>query len=89
MAARGRPTFEPTDKHRGQVDAMTRYGIPVAEIARVIGITKPTLFKRQTHTRSLWHGSPVLSVSFLNRRSYRPRRHRSVAGQPSLRSVLD
>ena len=45
MAARGRPTFHPTDKHRGQVDAMSRYGNPVAEIARVIGITKPTLFK--------------------------------------------
>jgi hypothetical protein len=45
MAARGRPTFEPTDKHRGQVEALTRYGIPVAEIASVIGITKPTLFK--------------------------------------------
>jgi hypothetical protein len=45
MAARGRPAFHPTDRHRGQVDAMTRYGIPVAEIARVLGITKPTLFK--------------------------------------------
>jgi hypothetical protein len=45
MAARGRPTFVPTERDRGQVEAMTRYGIPVAEIARVIGITKPTLFK--------------------------------------------
>lgn len=45
MAIRGRPKFEPTDKQRGQVEAMTRYGIPQIEIASAIGITKPTLEK--------------------------------------------
>jgi len=45
MAKRGRPPFQPTDKQRGQVEAMVRYGILVVEIARTLGITKPTLFR--------------------------------------------
>ena len=45
MAKLGRPPFQPSDKQRGQVEAMVRYGIPVVEIARTLGITKPTLFK--------------------------------------------
>jgi hypothetical protein len=45
MAKRGHPTFQPTDKQRGQVEAMARYGIPQDEIARAIGISRPTLLK--------------------------------------------
>jgi AcrR family transcriptional regulator len=45
MAATGRPRFEPTEKQRGQVEAMARYGIPETEIARTIGVSKPTLLK--------------------------------------------
>lgn len=37
--------FEPTDRHRGQVEAMARYGIRQEEIARAIGVSKPTLQK--------------------------------------------
>jgi hypothetical protein len=28
MAKRGQPQFQPTDRQRGQVEAMARYGIP-------------------------------------------------------------
>jgi hypothetical protein len=45
MAKRGAPAFQPTDKQRGQVEAMARYGIPQEEAARVIGISKTTLRK--------------------------------------------
>ncbi len=41
----GRPPFEPTEKQRGQVEAMVRYGISEAEISRAIGISEPTLRK--------------------------------------------
>jgi hypothetical protein len=42
---RGRPVFEPTERQRGQVEAMARYGINHEEAARALGITKPTLLK--------------------------------------------
>jgi hypothetical protein len=45
MAARGQPAFTPTDKQRGQVEGMVRYGVPRIEIARVLGISGPTLRK--------------------------------------------
>jgi hypothetical protein len=45
MATRGRPVFQPTEKHRGQVEAMARYGVPQLEIARTIGISLPALHK--------------------------------------------
>jgi hypothetical protein len=41
----GRPRFQPTEKQRGQVEAMARYGIPQAEMARTLGIGKTTLEK--------------------------------------------
>jgi hypothetical protein len=41
----GRPVFQPTERQRGQVEAMARYGINHEEAARAIGITKPTLLK--------------------------------------------
>ena len=40
---RGRPAFTPTDEQRRMVEAMTGYGIPQGDIARVIGIDDETL----------------------------------------------
>lgn len=41
----GRPPFAPTDKDRATVKSMSAFGIPDYEIAKVIGITPPTLRK--------------------------------------------
>jgi len=41
----GRPQFQPTDKDRAAVRSMSAFGIPDYEIAKVIGITPPTLRK--------------------------------------------
>ncbi|MCB4802663.1 AcrR family transcriptional regulator [Methylobacterium brachiatum] len=41
----GRPSHVPTDKSRREVEALSGYGIPEHEIARVVGISKPTLLK--------------------------------------------
>ena len=46
MAKRGRESFEPTEKQRGQVEAMIRYGVPEQEIAKAIGIHRSTLARR-------------------------------------------
>jgi hypothetical protein len=42
---RGRPIFEPTEKQRGQVEAMLRYGISQEETAKALGINEKTLAK--------------------------------------------
>lgn len=39
----GRPPHAPTPASRKQVEAMASYGIPFADIAKVIGISEPTL----------------------------------------------
>ncbi len=39
----GRPAFVPTAAHRKQVETLSGYGIPQDEIARSVGISKPTL----------------------------------------------
>ena len=41
----GRAPHEPTEASRRQVRALAAYGIPQDEIARVLGISKPTLEK--------------------------------------------
>lgn len=41
----GRPSHVPTDKTRNQVEAMSSYGIPQEDIARVLNICKNTLRK--------------------------------------------
>src|SRR6267143_1419222 len=41
----GRPRFQPTEKQRGQVEAMVRYGITQQEMARTLGIAESTLQK--------------------------------------------
>src|SRR5215217_7351542 len=39
----GRPAHDPTDESRRMVEAMSAFGIRQAEMARVIGISCPTL----------------------------------------------
>lgn len=41
----GRPAHAPTDKDRKQVESLAGFGIPQAEIARLIGISIHTLEK--------------------------------------------
>lgn len=41
----GRPPYEPTKKDREMVLAMSGYGIPDYEIARVLGVSPPTMRK--------------------------------------------
>ena len=40
-----RPVWTPTVAQRRQAETMAAYGIPEAEIARVLGVSKPTLRK--------------------------------------------
>ena len=40
-----RPVWTPTDPQRRQAETLAAYGIPEAEIARVLGVSKPTLRK--------------------------------------------
>jgi hypothetical protein len=40
-----RPVWAPTDAQRRQAETMAAYGIPEADIARVLGVSKPTLRK--------------------------------------------
>src|SRR5437764_11480847 len=40
-----RPVWTPTDPQRRQAETMAAYGIPEADIARVLGVSKPTLRK--------------------------------------------
>lgn len=49
----GRPAYEPTDKDRGLVEAMSAYGVPQLEIAAVLEIDDKTLrkhFRRELDT---------------------------------------
>jgi len=41
----GRPQFEPTDEQRRTVRAMVAYGVPLEDIAKVIGVDRKTLSK--------------------------------------------
>ena len=43
--AMGRKPFEPTEAQRRQVKAMAAYGIPDYDIAKVIGVSPPTMRK--------------------------------------------
>src|SRR5689334_23624478 len=40
-----RPVWTPTDAQRRQAETMAAYVIPEADIARVLGVSKPTLRK--------------------------------------------
>jgi len=43
--ARGRPSFEPTDRQRGMVQALSQAGYPETEIAEYLGLDPKTLRK--------------------------------------------
>jgi hypothetical protein len=43
MATRGRPTFVPNDKQRGQVEAMHICGIPEKDIAVALDISEKSI----------------------------------------------
>src|SRR5689334_4751224 len=40
-----RPVWTPTDAQRRQAETMAAYGIPEVDMARVLGVSKPTLRK--------------------------------------------
>ncbi len=56
----GRPSYRPDETSRRQVEAMAGYGIPEADIAKVIGIDAKTLRK---HYRSELDIAPVKANS--------------------------
>jgi hypothetical protein len=41
----GRKPHEPTEQGRKQVEAMASYGVPLVDIARVLGVSAPTVAK--------------------------------------------
>ncbi len=41
----GRPSFEPTDQQRAQVRLMVAAGVPDYDVAKVIGVSMPTMRK--------------------------------------------
>jgi hypothetical protein len=51
----GRPPHEPSEKDRKTVESMAGYGIPPDDIARVIGISAPTLRKWYSHELETGH----------------------------------
>jgi hypothetical protein len=51
----GRPPHEATEKDRKQVEAMASYGVPELDIARVIGISAPTLRKWYSYELETGH----------------------------------
>jgi hypothetical protein len=50
-----RRPHDPTDKDRRQVESMASYGIPELDIARVIGISPPTLRKWYSYELETGH----------------------------------
>jgi len=51
----GRPAHVPTPELRQQVETMSAYGIPEADIGRVIGISLPTLHKHYCNELDIGH----------------------------------
>lgn len=51
----GRPQHQPTEKDRKAVEAMASYGVPQADIARVIGVHVQTLWK--------WYGDELATAA--------------------------
>jgi hypothetical protein len=51
----GRPPHDPTPAERRQVEAMAGYGVPEADIARVIGVDPKTLRKHYRDELDLGH----------------------------------
>lgn len=51
----GRPPHEPSEKDRKIVESMAGYGIPPDDIARVVGISVPTMRKWYSHELDTGH----------------------------------
>lgn len=51
----GRPPHEPTDAERRQVESMAGYGIPAADIAMSLQISRPTLLKHYRRELDMGH----------------------------------
>src|SRR5437588_9234443 len=61
-----RPVWTPTDPQRRQAETMAAYGIPEADIARVLGVSKPTLRKALRYrARHGWHQANSKVADFL------------------------
>src|SRR5712672_2327179 len=68
-----RPLWTPTDAQRRQAETMAAYGIPEADIARMLGVSKPTLRKHcgteldtgATRANSFWSGDRSASAARL------------------------
>lgn len=50
-----RPPHEPSEKDRKTVESMTGYGVPEDDIARVLGVSRPTLRKWYSHELDTGH----------------------------------
>lgn len=58
----GRPTFKPTAEQSKTVQAMVAYGVPLEEVAKVIGIDRKTLskhFKFEIETAAIMANAKV------------------------------
>jgi DNA-binding XRE family transcriptional regulator len=68
MAGRnGRPPFEPAEKDQRTVQAMAACGMPQEDIARVLGISKPTLqkhFRETLNTAAISANAKVAATLF-------------------------
>jgi hypothetical protein len=65
----GRPPHEPSEKDRKQVEAMASYGVPELDIARVIGISAPTLRKWYSYELATGHikANSMIAQSLYNK----------------------
>lgn len=51
----GRPAYEPTEKERRQVKTLAGMGIPDYDIAKVLGVSEPTMRKYFAHELEVGH----------------------------------
>ena len=58
-----RPVWTPTDAQRRQAETMAAYGIPEADIPRVLGVSKPYI--RGTVMARLSSGTPAPGEPFI------------------------
>jgi hypothetical protein len=58
----GRPPHQPTSITRGQVEALTAYGVPQEEIADFIGIAKHTLVRHYAQEMKAAHPKLILNL---------------------------
>lgn len=63
MTTKGRPPYEPTDRERAQVKMLSGMGVRDYEIAKVIGISEPTLRKYFWQELDLGHIEATAKVA--------------------------